>query len=52
MNRKDCDEYAVCLECKCGNVFEPERVVVDRYGERCAVCPKCKTLIRLCADDS
>jgi hypothetical protein len=51
MYRKDLDEYAVCLECSCGTTFEPENIVVDKYGERCAVCPKCKKLIRLGAKD-
>lgn len=45
------DERAVCLECLCGEVFEPEKIVVDKYGDRCAVCPKCKALIRLAAKD-
>jgi NAD-dependent SIR2 family protein deacetylase len=48
---RDANEYVVCLECSCGTAFEPEKIVVDRYGEEWAVCPKCKALIRLAAKD-
>jgi uncharacterized paraquat-inducible protein A len=46
------EEKVVCLECNCGAVFEPENIVVDRFGERWAVCPRCKNKIRLSVEDS
>jgi hypothetical protein len=39
------------IECSCGAVFEPVDIVVDEFGERWAVCPDCKTKIRLLAKD-
>ena len=44
-------EHLNLLECSCGEVFTPEKVVTDQDGERCAVCPRCKTLIRLAWDE-
>ncbi len=45
-------ELLVYLECSCGATFEPDKIETDRYGERCAVCPRCKNKIRLSVDDS
>jgi NAD-dependent SIR2 family protein deacetylase len=44
-------EHLNLLECSCGEVFTPEKIVTDQDGERCAVCPRCKALIRLAWDE-
>lgn len=51
MSRDDAVEYAICIECSCGETFEPKKIVVDKYGEKCAVCPKCQKQIRLEVQD-
>lgn len=51
MSKVYVDDQAICLECQCGAVFEPEKIIVDKYGERWAVCPKCKNQLQLGAKD-
>ncbi len=50
MSNYDTD-VVVQIECSCGAVFQPETIVTDRFGERCAVCPECGNKIRLGARD-
>lgn len=45
------NSFSTQIECPCGTVFEPVEIVTDNIGERWAVCPECKTQIRLLAKD-
>ena len=41
------DQVVICLECRCGQVFELENEFVDADGDRWAICPKCEEKVPL-----
>jgi len=45
------NDFAIQIECSCGAIFEPVNIVVDRFGERWAVCPECGNKTRLRAKE-